>query len=112
MNNTSMQKCLLFELHLTYARAVELLPSIDEKHERPHRQWESQDTRGGSANTFPQLKLNKAGKDTLSRMNTKLRGHCYDGASVMSGSKSNIAKQIQDEEPKALVMDTQFHMVQ
>ena len=32
----------------------------------------------------------------------KLRGQCYDGASAMSGSKAGVAKQILDEQPKAI----------
>ena len=44
-------------------------------------------------------------KDTLVRMNlslAKARGQSYDGASNMSGIRSGVAKQIQDEEPRAL----------
>ena len=44
-------------------------------------------------------------KDTLTRLNlslVKIRGQCYDGASVMSGAKSGVAKRIQDLEPRAL----------
>ena len=44
-------------------------------------------------------------KDAMVRMNlpmSKLRGQCYDGASVMSGIKSGVAKQIADIEPKAI----------
>ena len=39
------------------------------------------------------------------RMNlpmSKLRGQCYDGASVMSGIRSGVAKQIADIEPRAI----------
>ena len=32
----------------------------------------------------------------------KLQGQCYDGASAMSGSKAGVAKQILDEQPKAI----------
>ena len=32
----------------------------------------------------------------------KLRGQCYDGVSVMSGTKSAAAKQIHDIEPRAV----------
>ena len=44
-------------------------------------------------------------KDVLMRANIslhKLRGQCYDGASSMSGSKSGVAKQICDIEPRAV----------
>ena len=44
-------------------------------------------------------------KDTLTRLNlplAKIRGQCYDGASAMSGSKSGVAKRIQDLEPRAV----------
>lgn len=32
----------------------------------------------------------------------KLRGQCYDGAATMAGLKSDVAKQIQDIEPRAV----------
>ena len=44
-------------------------------------------------------------KDAMVRMNlpmSNLRGQCYDGASVMSGIRSGVAKQIADIEPKAI----------
>ena len=44
-------------------------------------------------------------KDCLIRMNLTLnrcRGQCYDGASAMAGSKSDVATQILSEEPRAL----------
>jgi hypothetical protein len=44
-------------------------------------------------------------KDCLQRLNlplSKVRGQCYDGASNMSGAKSGVAKQIQDEESRAI----------
>ena len=44
-------------------------------------------------------------KDTLLQMNltlAKAHGECYDGASNMCGIRSGVAKQIQDEEPRAL----------
>ncbi len=44
-------------------------------------------------------------KDALMRLNlslAKIRGQCYDGASAMSGSKSGVAKRIQDLEPRAI----------
>ena len=44
-------------------------------------------------------------RDVLTRMNPSLnrcRGQCYDGASNMAGKKSGVAKQIQDEEHRAL----------
>ena len=43
--------------------------------------------------------------DILARMNlsfSKIRGQCYDGASNMSGSRSGVAKLVQDKEPRAL----------
>ena len=46
-------------------------------------------------------------KDALIRMNLTMsscRGQCYDGASNMSGSRSGVAKQLQDNEPHALFM--------
>eukprot|EP00731_Ephydatia_muelleri_P026423 Em0018g523a len=44
-------------------------------------------------------------KDAMVQMNlpmSKLRGQCYDGASVMSGIRSGVAKQIADIEPRAI----------
>ena len=44
-------------------------------------------------------------KDVLLRANLplqKLRGQCYDGASIISSSKSGVAKQICDIEPSAI----------
>ena len=44
-------------------------------------------------------------KDTLLRLNLSLsrcRGQCYDGASNMTGRKNGVAKQIQDEEKRAV----------
>lgn len=44
-------------------------------------------------------------QDVLVRMNLSInrcRGQCYDGASVMAGKKSGVAKRIQDEEHRAL----------
>ena len=41
-------------------------------------------------------------KDVMTRMNLKLHGQCYDGASVMSGMRTGIAKQISDLEPRAI----------
>ena len=51
-------------------------------------------------------------KDTLLRLNlplTKCRGQCYDGASNMSGSRSGVAKQLRDEEPRALYLHCHGH---
>jgi len=45
-------------------------------------------------------------KDFLLRMNltlSKARGQCYDGAANMSEAKSGVAKQLTDEEPRALL---------
>ena len=44
-------------------------------------------------------------RDVLTRMNLSLnrcRGQCYEWASKMAGKKSRVAKQIQDEEHRAL----------
>lgn len=44
-------------------------------------------------------------KDVFLRLNLRfdrVRGQCYDGASAMSGSKSGVAKQISDLEPRAI----------
>ena len=44
-------------------------------------------------------------KDTLLRLNlslTRIRGQCYDGAASMAGIRSGVAKQLLDEEPRAL----------
>ena len=44
-------------------------------------------------------------RDTLLRLNIKLencRGQCYDGAGVMSGRRSGVAKTLQDEEKRAV----------
>ena len=43
--------------------------------------------------------------DILLRLNlsiSKLRGQCFDGASVMSGTRSGLAKRIADAEPRAV----------
>ena len=44
-------------------------------------------------------------KDVLLRLNlalTKIRGQCYDGAACMAGIRSGVAKQLLDEEPRAV----------
>ena len=44
-------------------------------------------------------------EDTILRMNLKLqhcRGQCYDGASVMSGTRGGLAKLVADKEPRAI----------
>ena len=44
-------------------------------------------------------------KDVLLRMNLKLkycRGQCYDGASNMTRVRNGVAKQLTDEEPRAI----------
>ena len=51
-------------------------------------------------------------KDALVRMNlglNKCRGQCYDGASNMSGPRSGVAKQLHDEEPRALYLHCHGH---
>ncbi len=40
---------------------------------------------------------------------TKCRGQCYDGASNMSGSRSGVAKQLRDAEPRALFTHCHGH---
>ena len=53
-------------------------------------------------------------KDTLLRMNLSLnraRGQCYDGAANMSGAKSGVAKQLTDEEPRALYTHCYGHVL-
>ncbi len=50
--------------------------------------------------------------DTLIRLNvsmSKLRGQCYDGCSTMSGSKSGVAKRVQDKEPRAVFTHCYSH---
>ena len=44
-------------------------------------------------------------KDVLVRMNlamTRIRGQCYNGCSTMAGEKSGVAKQIKEQESRAL----------
>ena len=44
-------------------------------------------------------------RDVLAKLNisfSHLRGQCYDGASSMSGSRSGVAKLVQDEETRAV----------
>ena len=44
-------------------------------------------------------------KDTLLRINlslTRIRGQCYDGSASMAGIRSGVAKQLLDEEPRAI----------
>ena len=51
-------------------------------------------------------------KDALVRMNLRLnkcRGQCYDGASNMSGPRSGVAKQLREEEPRALYLHCHSH---
>ena len=51
-------------------------------------------------------------KDVMIRMNlniNKIRGQCYDGASAMKGSKSSVAKQISDLEPRAVYTNCYGH---
>ncbi len=51
-------------------------------------------------------------KDFLIRLNlpiTKLRGQCYDGCSTMSGSRTGVAKQIQDKESRAVFTHCYSH---
>ena len=33
---------------------------------------------------------------------SRCRGQCYDGASTMKGPRSGVAKQLLDEEPRAI----------
>ena len=51
-------------------------------------------------------------RDALVRMNlglSKCRGQCYDGASNMSGPRSGVAKQLRDDEPRALYLQCHGH---
>ena len=51
-------------------------------------------------------------KDALVRLQlglNKCRGQCYDGASSMSGPRSGVAKQLRDEEPRALYLHCHGH---
>ena len=51
-------------------------------------------------------------KDTLVRMYlslSKCRGQCYDGASTMKGAKTGVAKQLCDEEKRAIYMHCYGH---
>lgn len=44
-------------------------------------------------------------RDVMLRLNLKIelcRGQCYDGASIMSGTKNGVAKLICDDEPRAV----------
>jgi len=44
-------------------------------------------------------------KDVFQRLNlslNKVRGQCYDGAAVMAGLKSGVAKQLMQNEPRAI----------
>ena len=44
-------------------------------------------------------------KDVLQRLHlpmSRCRGQCYDGASTMKGPRSGVAKQLLDEEPRAI----------
>ena len=49
-------------------------------------------------------------KDALVRMNlSRCRGQCYDGTSNISGPRSGVAKQLRDEEPRALYLHRHGH---
>ena len=51
-------------------------------------------------------------KDVLLRMNlamTRIRGQCYFGCSTMAGEKSGVAKQIKEEESRALFTHCYTH---
>ena len=51
-------------------------------------------------------------KDALVRMNlsfSRCQSQCYDGASNMSGPRSGVAKQLRDEEPRALYLHCHGH---
>jgi hypothetical protein len=44
-------------------------------------------------------------KDVLQRLNlslSKARGQCYDGAATMAGLRSGVAKQLSQDEPRAI----------
>ena len=56
--------------------------------------------------------LTSLSRHVLLRMNVKLttcRGQCYNGATNMSGSRNRIAKQIMDEEKRALYTHCYVH---
>ena len=42
---------------------------------------------------------------------SKLRGQCYDGAASMKGARTGVAKQISDEEPRAIYMHCYGHSI-
>ena len=51
-------------------------------------------------------------KDVILALNLDIhrpRGQCYDGASTLSGAKSDVAKQILEEEPHAYYMHNYSH---
>lgn len=51
-------------------------------------------------------------KDALVRMNLALsrcRGQCYDGAAAMMGAKSGVAKQLSEEENRAVFLHCYGH---
>ena len=51
-------------------------------------------------------------KDTPLRMNLKIehcQGKCYNGATVMSGAKNGVAKQISTDEPRAVYTHSYRH---
>jgi len=51
-------------------------------------------------------------KDALVRMNlalSKCRGQCYDGASAMSGARSVVAKQFNEDENQAVFLHCYGH---
>ena len=52
-------------------------------------------------------------KDALVRMNlalSKCRGQCYDGASAMSGARSGVAKQLNEDKNRAVFFFTAMAM--
>ena len=42
---------------------------------------------------------------------TRIRGQCYDGCSTMAGEKSGVAKQIKEEESRALFTHCYMHLL-
>lgn len=51
-------------------------------------------------------------KDIFLRLNlalSKIRGQCYDGAACIAGIRSGVAKQLLDEEPRAIYMHCYGH---
>jgi len=58
------------------------------------------------------ISANTIVEDALVRMNlalSKCRGQCYDGASAMSGARSGVAKQLNEDENRAVFLHCYGH---